>query len=615
MVSFPLTCQRGESMGELMNYVQSPALAPIPTSGNLSDHVEENAQRFPEAIVLSRQVDKSWIDITALEFRDVVRGVAKGLMATGLEAGSRIGIFSRTRFEWTVADYAIWYAGCVPVPIYETSSAEQVQWIMSDAHVVATFFEAPRTVYPFTQVQEHLLDMQHSFIFSQGALEELISRGAGISDEELDTRRNTLTPSDLATIIYTSGTTGQPKGCMLTHSNFMAESDNLIKGLPEVFGMPGASTLLFLPLAHVFGRMIEVAMVRARVTIGHCPTPASLLNDLATFKPTFILAVPRVFERVFNSSRAKAQKAGERNGKIFDQATAVAISYSEALDRGKVNLALRLQHKLFDALVYSKIRTAMGGRVRYAISGGASLGTRLGHYYRGLGLVVLEGYGLTETTAGSTLNIPTAQKIGSVGRPVFGTEVRLASDGEVELKGHNVFAGYWNNEPATKAVMSDDGWFITGDLGRLDDDGFLYITGRKKEILVTTGGKNVSPAVLEDRLRANPLISQCVVVGDNRPHIAALITLDMDAVPGILEAQGLPHMDISELQQNPRIRELLQEAVNSANEAVSNSEAIKKFVILPTDFTIDNGYLTPKMSIKRHVVTKDFAKEIDSLYE
>ena len=597
-----------------MDYVQSQALAATPTSGNVSDHVEENARLFPSAPVLSRQVDKQWVDVTAVEFREIVRGVAKGLMASGIEFGSHIGIFSRTRFEWTIADYAIWYAGCVPVPIYETSSSEQVQWIMSDAHVVATFFEAPRTVHPFTQVQDQLPHMQHTFVFSLGALDDLIAKGHDISDAELDARRTRVTPQDLATIIYTSGTTGKPKGCMLTHSNFMAESDNLIAGLPEVFLLPGASTLLFLPLAHVFGRMIEVAMLRARVTIGHCPSPASLLNDLAVFKPTFILAVPRVFERVFNSSRAKAHKAGARSGKIFDQATAQAIKYSESLDSGKVSLSLRLQHKLFDALVYSKIRSAMGGRVQYAISGGASLGTRLGHYYRGLGLIVLEGYGLTETTAGSTLNIPKALKIGSVGRPVFGTEVRLAADGEIELRGHNVFAGYWNNSDATQAVMNADGWFVTGDLGRLDDDGYLYITGRKKEILVTTGGKNVAPAVLEDRLRANPLISQCVVVGDNRPYIGALITIDMDAAPAILEAHGLATMSLEHMATDPHVRELLQEAVNTANEAVSNSEAIKKFAVLATDFTIDNGYLTPKMSIKRHLVTQDFAQEIESLY-
>ena len=599
---------------EPLSYATTHGLIGELSTGNLTDHVEYNAQMYPSAPVLALAQDKQWVDLTAIDFRDRVRGVAKGLIAHGIEAGQSVAIFSRTRAEWTIADYAIWYAGGISVPIYETSSAHQVQWIMSDANVVATFFEAERTLHPFKEIADSVPNMRKQYIFAAGALDELIRDGAHISDDVLDARRALSSPSDTATLIYTSGTTGQPKGCMLSHGNLMFESDTLIAGIPEIFAVAGSSTLLFLPLAHVFGRMIQVAMIRARVTIGHCPNPGSLLADMHSLSPTFLLAVPRVFEKVFNTAQNKAHKASKVKGLIFDRATHVAIAYSQALDTNRVGPLLALQHKLYDRLVFSKLREAMGGRVTHAISGGASLGTRLGHYYRGLGLMVLEGYGLTETTAGSTLNIPSALKIGSVGRPVFGTEVRIESDGEIQLRGPHVFKGYWNNPDASADVLLSDNWFASGDIGHLDSEGFLYITGRKKEIIVTAGGKNVSPAVLEDRLRANPLISQCVVVGDNRPYIGALVTLDQEAAPGILQAHGISAEALNVPQDSAEIKALIQQAVNTANEAVSNSEAIKKFVLLPMDFTIDNGYLTPKLSIKRHLVTQDFAADIDSLY-
>jgi long-chain acyl-CoA synthetase len=500
------------------------------------------------------------------------------------------------------------------VPIYETSSPEQVEWIISDSHAVATFFEAQRTTLAFTPIAAQVPHMTRSYIFGDDALVELANKGAGISDSDLESRRTAAGPKDPATFIYTSGTTGRPKGCIVTHGNLMAEVDTLVKAVPEVFDVPDASTLIFLPLAHVFGRLIQVAMLRGEVTIGHCPNPASLLKDLGTFQPTFLLAVPRVFEKVFNGSAAKAHEASPIKGKIFDRAAATAIAYSEALDHGHVSKGLAIKHGLFDKLVYSKLRHAMGGRVTHAISGGAALGSRLGHFYRGIGLIILEGYGLTETTAGSTLNLPSALKIGSVGRPLPGTGARIESDGEVLLKGPHVFAGYWNNEAATAEAMTTDGWFRTGDIGELDGDGYLRITGRKKELIVTAGGKNVAPAVLEDRLRANPIISQCVVVGDNKPYIGALITLDQDALPQILAANNIEPAPMAELIDNVDVRGLVQKAVNAANEAVSNSEAIKKFVILPEDLTIDNGYLTPKMSIRRHLIVQDFASDIEGLY-
>jgi len=587
---------------------------PPVSSGNVTDQIEDLFARNPEFPSVAIQADDEWSTITAAQFRSQVRSVAKGLIAEGLQAGDRVAILSRTRFEWTVADYAIWYAGCVTVPIYETSSPEQVEWIISDAHVVATFFEAQRTTHAFAPIASKVPHMTRSYIFGDDILAELALKGANVSDSDLESRRTVAGPNEPATLIYTSGTTGRPKGCIITHGNLMAEVDTLVKAVPEIFDVPDASTLIFLPLAHVFGRLIQVAMLRGEVTIGHCPNPAALLKDLGSFKPTFLLAVPRVFEKVFNGSAAKAHEASPVKGKIFDRAAATAIAYSEALDHGHVSIGLTIKHGLFDKLVYSKLRHAMGGRVTHAISGGAALGSRLGHFYRGIGLIILEGYGLTETTAGSTLNLPSALKIGSVGRPLPGTGARIESDGEVLLKGPHVFAGYWNNDAATSEAMTTDGWFRTGDIGELDGEGYLRITGRKKELIVTAGGKNVAPALLEDRLRANPIISQCVVVGDNKPYIGALITLDQDALPQILAANNIEAAPMAELLENSDVRALVQKAVNAANESVSNSEAIKKFVILPEDLTIDNGYLTPKMSIRRHLIVQDFAADIEALY-
>jgi long-chain acyl-CoA synthetase len=601
---------RGGKVRELSVTPNIPSIS----LGNITDQIEDLFARNPEFPSVAIQTDHEWSTITAAQFRTQVRNVAKGLIAEGLQPGDRIAILSRTRFEWTIADYAIWYAGCVTVPIYETSSPEQVEWIVSDAHVVATFFEAQRTTHAFTPIAANVPHMTRSYVFGDNVLDELARKGADVSDSDLESRRSTNGTTDPATLIYTSGTTGRPKGCIITHGNLMTEVDTLVEAVPEVFDVSDASTLIFLPLAHVFGRLIQVAMLRGEVTIGHCANPAALLKDLDSFKPTFLLAVPRVFEKVFNGSASKAHEASPVKGKIFDRAAVTAIAYSEALDQGKVSKMLSLQHGIFDKLVYSKLRHAMGGRVTHAISGGAALGSRLGHFYRGIGLIILEGYGLTETTAGSTLNLPSALKIGSVGRPLPGTGVRIETDGEVLLKGPHVFAGYWNNVEATNEAMTSDGWFRTGDIGELDSDGYLRITGRKKELIVTAGGKNVAPAVLEDRLRSHPIISQCVVVGDNKPFIGALVTLDPEALPQILAANNIESAPVSELTEHADVRALVQKAINTANEAVSNSEAIKKFTILPVDLTIENGYLTPKLSIRRHLILQDFASDIDSLY-
>ncbi len=595
-----------------MRELTVPAMVAVPDEANLSDLVVDNAIRSPHRVQFRRQTDGRWEDVTCRDFLAEVSSLAKGLMASGVEPGARVAIMSRTRYEWTLADFALWAAGAVPVPIYETSSAEQVQWILSDAAAVGCFVEQPAHAEVVESLRASLPDLAHVWSFDADSLEALVAAGRDISDAELEERRRTLRADSLATLIYTSGTTGRPKGCELTHRNFQSGADNVVAGLGGVFA-PGRSTLLFLPLAHVFARAIEIGCVSSGVTMGHTADAKTLLPDLAVFQPTFLLSVPRVFEKIFNGAQAKA--AADGKGRIFDRAADVAISFSEALDKGGAGLVLRAQHAIFDRLVYGKLRALMGGKVEFAVSGGAPLGARLGHFFRGIGVTILEGYGLTETAAASTVNRPDAIRIGSVGQPIPGCGVRIAADGEVELSGAHIFVGYWNNDADTKAVF-DDGWFRSGDVGELDADGFLTITGRKKEILVTSAGKNVAPAVLEDRIRAHALVSQCMVVGDNRPYIAALITLDVEALPGWLAAHDRPRdTPVASLVHDAAVVAAMQAAVDDANLAVSQAEAIKKFTILPVDFTEEGGQLTPTLKLKRGVVMKDFADDVTGLYE
>jgi long-chain acyl-CoA synthetase len=461
-------------------------------------------------------------------------------------------------------------------------------------------------------VRSELPSLAHLWSFSDGQLEALVAAGRSVPDAEIETRRRTLRSDSLATLIYTSGTTGQPKGCELTHANFQSGIDNVVAILGGIFA-PGRSTLLFLPLAHVFARAIEIGCVSSGVTMGHTADVKTLLDDLVVFQPTFLLSVPRVFEKIYNGAQAKATADGK--GWIFARAAAVAIGYSEALDKGDPGIALRAQHALFDRLVYSKLRARMGGRVDFAVSGGAPLGARLGHFFRGIGVTILEGYGLTETAAASTVNRPDTIRVGSVGQPIPGAAVRIADDGEVLLLGPHIFAGYWNNDSDTKEAFDDDGWFRSGDIGELDDDGFLSITGRKKEIIVTAAGKNVAPAILEDRIRAHPLVSQCMVVGDNQPFIACLITLDAESLPGWLNAHDKPaDTPIADLVDDEDLLAALQAAVDDANLAVSKAEAIKRFSVLPVDFSEEGGQLTPTMKLRRSVVSADFAADIARLY-
>jgi long-chain acyl-CoA synthetase len=597
----------------------TPLNVVVPVTGNLTDDVERNAAEAPDAVVLARRPagSEEWYDVTAAEFLDEVRGVAKGLVAAGIGPGDRVALISRTRYEWTLFDYAIWFAGGVGVPIYETSSAEQLGWILRDSGACAAVAEGPSHLSRIAEVRADLQDLRHVWSIDGNAVDVLTRLGADISDAELESRRTTATPLDLATIIYTSGTTGRPKGCMLTHGNFMTELAVAVHELDELFapGEPdGASTLLFLPLAHVFARIIQIGAVRARVRLGHSADVANLGRDLGQFRPTFVLAVPRVFEKVFNTASQNATAAGR--GRIFDRAAEVAIAWSRGTDpsrKGKASLALRAQHAAFSRLVYGRLRAALGGRCAYAVSGGAPLGERLGHFYRGIGVVVLEGYGLTETTAALTVNTPDAVKIGTVGRPLPGTSVRVADDGELLFRGGQVFPGYWEDEAATTEVLERDGWFHTGDLGEIDDEGFVRITGRKKEILVTAGGKNVAPAVLEDRLRAHALVDQSMVVGDGRPFIAALLTLDQEAVRAWAEPRGKA-VDLAALTDDADLRAALDEAVEDANKAVSKAESIRKYVVLPVEWTEEGGQLTPSLKLKRDVVMRQHRDDIADMY-
>jgi long-chain acyl-CoA synthetase len=593
-----------------MNEVTIPALVPAATEGNLTNLIAERAWFEPERITMSRPLGDGWQQLTAREVENDVRAAAKGLIAAGVHAGDRVAIMARTRYEWTILDFASWFAGAIVVPIYETSSPEQVDWILNDSGAVALIVETPalrELVAPV--LPPHT---RHIWTMTEDVLQVLRTAGAHISDAEIDNRRQTLSPNSLATLIYTSGTTGKPKGVQLTHGNFLAECGNVVQGAADLFLKPGGSTLLFLPVAHVFGRMVQIGAITAGLHLAHCAdVQGRLLPDLASFKPTFVLAVPRIFEKVYNGAEAKAEAAGK--GKIFRKGAEVAIAYSENLDAKKFKPLLAIKHKLFDVLLYSKIRATLGGRVEAAISGGAPLGARLGHFYRGAGFTILEGYGLTETTAGATLNLSTALSIGSVGKPIPGTSVKIADDGEVLIGGPIVMRGYWQNDAANQEAF-DGTWFKSGDLGRLDDEGFLYITGRKKELIVTAGGKNVAPAVLEDRLRAHPLVSQCMVVGDNQPFIAALITIDPDMAKGWIAANNKNGATIATLVNDPDLIAVIQTAVDEANKAVSKAESIRKFAILAEDFSIAGGQLTAKLSVKRHVVAEQYAETIKALY-
>jgi len=556
-----------------------------------------------------------WRDISAADFQTAVVALAKGFAAAGIQPGEKVGFLARTTYEWTLIDFALFYAGAVMVPIYETSSPSQIQWILEDSGAIALIVESPEHFARFDEVRGDLPLIREVWQLHLGAIDTLTAQGASVTDGEIERRRSLAVGSDIATLIYTSGSTGRPKGCVLTHSNFVELSRNSAKALDEVVQTPGASTLLFITTAHVFARFISILDVHAGVRTGHQPDTRQLLPALGSFKPTFLLAVPRVFEKVYNSAEQKAEAGGK--GKIFRSAADVAIEHSKLLEQGKkIPFGMKLKFALFNKLVYSKLREAMGGNVVYAVSGSAPLGSRLGHFFHSLGVVILEGYGLTETTAPATVNLADKSKIGTVGPALPGVGLRLAEDGEIEVRGINVFKEYWNNPEATAEAFSDGGWFHTGDIGSFDSEGFLTITGRKKEIIVTAGGKNVAPAALEDPIRANPIIGQVVVVGDQRPFISALITLDPEMLPTWLANNGLDaKMSLADASTNAAVRAEVQRAVDAANDRVSRAESIRKFTILDSEWTEASGHLTPKLSIKRNVIMNDFADEIAAIYD
>ncbi|WP_051973221.1 long-chain fatty acid--CoA ligase [Cryobacterium sp. MLB-32] len=594
-----------------MHQLDNPAVTTATPTANASDLLLERVAATPDVALFSRAVESGRVDITAADFLVEVKSLAKGFIAAGLEPGQRVGLLARTRYEWSLIDFAAWFAGVVLVPVYETSSPFQIRWNLGDSGAVAVIVEDAALRARVGDVLPDLPLVERVWTIDDGDLDLLTAQGTAIDDGQLERRRRLANEDDIATIIYTSGTTGTPKGCVLTHGNFVELCRNTADAIPEVLA-PGASTLLFLPLAHVFARFIAVVSVYSGVRIAHQGDTNKLIETLGEFKPTFLLAVPRVFEKLYNSSEQRAEAAGR--GKLFRQAAEAAIAHSKARDRGHVPLGLRLRFAVLDRLVLSRLRTALGGNMQFAVSGGGPLGERLGHFYRSLGVSILEGYGLTETTAPATVCRPGSVTIGTVGPPLPGVSVRIADDGEVEIAGVNVFTGYWRNADATASAVAD-GWLRTGDLGRFDENGNLIITGRKKEIIVTAGGKNVAPAALEDPIRGNPIVAQAVVVGDRRPFIAALVTLDAEMLPAWLRHNGLdPEMGRDAAAAHPAVIAEVQRAIDHGNSHVSRAESIRSFVILPTEFTEASGHLTPKLSMKRSVILEDFAREIELLY-
>jgi long-chain acyl-CoA synthetase len=602
----------------------NPPLALAPPVGGLADAVFEHAQEDPQRIALGRKDEAgTWRDVTSAEFRDEVLALAKGLLAQGVRFGDRVGIMSRTRYEWTLFDFALWTIGAQVVPLYPTSSAEQCFWMLHDAEVTAAVVEHEDHAMTIATVIDRLPRLGRLWQLDAGCVQELYDAGAHLDDEVVHRHRRAVTPESVATIIYTSGTTGRPKGCVITHGNFMYEADTVVRRWEPVFHSrkgDEAATLLFLPLAHVFGRMVQVAGIRGRVRFGHQPRldAAALLPDLAAFRPTFVLAVPYIFEKVFAAARRKAEKEGRLGA--FEKAVEVAVRYADAMEAKAwgtgpgPSAGLRMQHQLFDKLVYAKVRAAMGGRIRNAMSGGSAMDRRLGLFFAGAGVQIYEGYGLTETTAAATANPPERTRYGTVGQPVPGVTVHIAEDGEIWLNGPNVFQGYLNNPKATDETLHD-GWLATGDLGQLDEDGYLTITGRKKEILVTSGGKSVSPGPLEERVRDHPLVHQCVVVGNDRPFVAALVTLDREAVDHWLTMRNKPQLTAAELVRDPDLEAEVRRAVVAANTLVSQAESIRTFRILAQPFTEEHGLLTPSLKLKRKAIEKAYAAEVDALYQ
>ena len=596
-----------------MNLYDVPPLLVSDPAQNATDLLLERLRIAPNHELMARlNPEGEWFGVTTREFYDEVAALAKGLIAAGIKPGQAIGILSRTRYEWAVIDFAIWFAGAVSVPIYESSAPAQIEWIMSDSDSVALFVESDEHVSRLSGIREKMPRLANVWRIDSPDYGNLMRSGEGISEADLEKARSQAELQDLATIIYTSGTTGNPKGCELTHRGFVDHCRNAVAELPELAN-DRETSLLFLPMAHVFARFVSVICIHAGIKLGHVGDQKQVAAMLPKFQPTFLLAVPRVFEKVYNAAELRAEASGK--GKIFRVAVETAIAYSRSLDDPKgASLALKLRYRLFDKLVYGKLRAAMGGRVKFAISGGAPLGERLGHFFRGLGILVLEGYGLTETSAAAVIGRTNWVKIGKVGRALPGTGIKIAEDGEIWLRGINIMRGYWRNESATREAFVED-WFRTGDIGTLDEEGFLTVTGRKKEMLITAGGKNVAPTLLEDPLRAHPLIGQAVVIGDARPFIGALISLDPEMVPVWGANNGLEsELTLAEAAAHPLVLAELQSVVDAVNAEFSQAERIRKFAVLDRELTEASGHLTPSLKIKRARVMADFAEKVDEVY-
>jgi len=594
----------------------TPTTYVAPERGSLTDDVLDHLGRDPARVLLRRRDTRSgtWSDVSAEQFHAEVTGLAKGLLAAGVGPGDRVGLLSRTRYEWTLVDYAIWWVGAVTVPVYETAPADSVGWILGDAGAVGCVVEHAAHARRLASVRDDLPSLAQVWTIDDGAVATLTARGRTVSGDDLERRRAAVCPASLATLVYTSGTTGRPKGCRLTHGNLMTEVATATAALDELFHGDDASTLLFLPLAHVFARVVQVGCIGSGATLGHTSDVSDLVRAMSGYRPTFVLAVPRLFEQVSTSAGQQARVAGR--GRVFSAAASTAVAWSRGLDEAGPGLALRARHAVFERLVYKRLRATFGGRLRYAVSGGAPLGDRLGHFFRGLGITVLEGYGLSETTAALTVNLPGEHKIGTVGRPLPGVTVRVADDGELLFRGGQIFAGYWGDDEATTAATAGAlarGWFHSGDVGEVDGEGFVRVTGRKREILVTAGGKKVAPVVLEERIREHPLVSQCLVVGDGRPYVAALVTLDEESAATWATAHGRPG-DVAELADDPDLHDEIQAAVDAANAAVSPAESVRRFRVLRVGWTEEGGHLTPRLELKRALVMQDFPGEIAALY-
>ncbi|MDQ3324133.1 MAG: AMP-dependent synthetase/ligase [Actinomycetota bacterium] len=597
-----------------MREFSTPAAASSGGRRSLTDDVVAHLRKDPHRVLLRRRNDLAdptqWADVTAADFHLQVTTVAKGLLAAGVRAGETVAVLSRTRYEWTLFDYAIWWVGAVTVPVYESTPAEQVAYLLDDASAVAVIVDSAAHHALVDSVADRLPVMRQLWRIDEGAVQLLSDLGAQVADEALETRRAGVTAAQLATIVYTSGTSGHPKGCALTHGHFIAELDSLVEALVDPLDRDDASTLLFLPLAHVFARVVQVCCIRTGATLGHTADVGELNAALASFRPSFVLAVPQSFERIH--AAASQQAAVDGRSRLFAAATTTAVAWSRAHETGRPGRTLRARHAFFERVVYRQLRADLGGRVRYGLCGGAPLSERLGHFFRGIGVSVLEGYGLTEATGALTVNVPGLHKVGTVGRPLPGVTVRVADDGELLFRGAQVFDGYLSDQATTSGVLID-GWLHTGDLGEVDGEGFVRVTGRRNDVLVTAGGKSVAPALLEDRICAHPLVSHAIIVGDGAPYVAALVTLDTEAAAAWARRLGRP-TDTAELVDDPDLRDEIQTAVNAANTTVSAAESVRRFVVLTSQWTQAGGQLTPSLKLKRQQILADHHAEVAALY-